>query len=282
MIIGTSHVTLACNDIAIAVRHLVGLGFVLDFAALAAPSSPRKKPYLSFKTDVHDLAFMRSNTGLPIELVRYPRQPSGTAGRYYGIFAGTRPPHVPARALSCAAIASAIGDGDDVVLPGIELPVTIIPRDGLPELIGARLATTNLEAALRFWCDGLGLREITRSAHCAGWRLLEFDSFVPSWRFKLLLIEEVRAPELPTLDAPGLACLSFLSSDLARDSERLLEHTMDEPLVVTPKIRNSEAQFVISARSRLAQRVIKRECSPSVPVASERNRLFAFPAFQGG
>ena len=97
MIIGISHMTLACNDIDTAVRHLVSLDYVLDFSALAAPSSPRKRTYLSFEADVHDLALMRSNTGLPIELVCYPGPPSGTAGRYDGIFAGTRPAHVQAR-----------------------------------------------------------------------------------------------------------------------------------------------------------------------------------------
>jgi hypothetical protein len=65
-----------CNDIDMAVRHLAGLDYVLDFTALAAPGSPRKRTYLSFEADVHVLAFMRSNTGLPIELVRYPRPPS--------------------------------------------------------------------------------------------------------------------------------------------------------------------------------------------------------------
>jgi hypothetical protein len=47
---------------------------------------------------------------------------------------------------------------------------------------------------------------------------------MPAWCFKLLLVETNCAPLAPTLDAPGFACLAFISSGIADDSCRLLKY----------------------------------------------------------
>jgi hypothetical protein len=224
MIVGTSHMTLGTGDIEASFSHVANLGYAPDFYERNVPSPPCKHVYLKHNEDVHDLALSRSAGGLPIELISYPHAPSGDSGCFEGIFTGAPFLTMAPSQSECAEVAQAFGDCRGIILPGIELPATVISSTNRAVgLIGARIAVENITEALRFWCDGVGFREKPATGAAPTWRLVEFQSVMPAWRFKLLLVETDRALLAPTLDAPGFACLAFISSDIAGDSERLLK-----------------------------------------------------------
>jgi hypothetical protein len=222
VILGASHMTLACADIARGTADLATLGYRVEFIDAALPSDPGKAPLLSTPRDNHAIAFARATRGLPIELVSYDSVLPEQTGRFVAVF-GQAPPS-GSEMVSCgrlAVSASAALEGEIVpgILPGFGVPATFTAstkqNDGL---IAAILPVRDISRAAALWCGGLGFKIVARGRE---WARLAFASPVANWRFCILLIEGP-SETASVLDGRGMTCLSFVCSDLAEDREILV------------------------------------------------------------
>lgn len=201
MILGASHMTLACASLEDGLAQAAAQGLKTEFSEPDLPSHPSKAGLLSQPFDTHAIAFLRSDHGLPVELVSYHRPPPGPAGRFQPCYGPQAPPGLPAAARTAFAAVS-----------------------GPSGLQGAAIGCPDVAAGRDFWQVALGYREVASGEGAEGpWSVLRREGPVPQWRFGLLLHLAPAAP-LPSLDGPGMTCLSHLCSDMAADRARLLEN----------------------------------------------------------
>jgi hypothetical protein len=215
LILGVSHMTLACDDIDAGLGHLAGLGYRPEFIERDLPSPRAKASLLSAPFASHAIAYTRAAHGLPIELISYGGAPPPPAGRFVGIF------DEPGAVVSPAATAAPIPGRPSLAaatLPGFEPPMLATRSRKKGGLVGAVVTVADMARARRFWCEGFGLREV---GTWYGGINLEFASPVPAWRFSISLVQGKGETPQPFLDSLGMACLSFVSSSLERDAAQL-------------------------------------------------------------
>jgi hypothetical protein len=222
MILGASHMTLACADIAQGAADLATLGYRVEFIDTALPSHPGKAPMLSTPREIHAIAFARATRGLPIELVSYDSVLPEQAGRFVAIFG--QAPLSGSGTVYCSRLAvsaSAALEGEIVpgILPGFDVPAAFTASTGQKDgVIAAILPVRDISRAAALWCEGIGFKITTRGSE---WARLDFVSPVATWRFCILLIEGP-SETASVLDGRGMTCLSFVCSDLATDREILV------------------------------------------------------------
>lgn len=227
MILGTSHMTLACTNIDAALAGLEDLGYRPEFVERDLPNAVQKKPFLSGDDTKHDMAFTRCADGLPLELVRYTHLGSAGRGSFTGYFAQDADQKF-AR-LSPGSIEEAAFQVNGVTplthihsLSNFATTALFGPgHENKKGLKQATLRVADLTVAQRFWCDGLGYK-IVAGDNDAQWRRVTFRAPVPAWNFTIVLIAAPTSPTPATLDSVGMACLSHLCSSLPHDRERLL------------------------------------------------------------
>jgi hypothetical protein len=71
MILGFSHFTLSTNDLMLAVNHLGGMGYRVDFVETGILNSKEKAPLLRHYHSTHDIAFLRGNEVPSVELINH-------------------------------------------------------------------------------------------------------------------------------------------------------------------------------------------------------------------
>ena len=226
MILGASHITLACGDIADAAADLLQIGYQVVFTEPALPSDPGKTPLLSTPRNVHTIAFTRAAQGLPIELVFYDVSIPEPCGRFVGLFAvpiATDAKGDPASA-RLADVAAEAYDCDVApgVLPGFDVPA-VFAQSGSEQggLRAAVLCVDDLDRSSRLWSSGLGFRQTKTGDR---WAQLDFAAPIPAWRFSIVLVGWGRGISTPSLDGRGMTCLSFVCTNLERDRQALIDH----------------------------------------------------------
>src|ERR1700722_16301846 len=166
MILGASHMTLACADIAQGAADLAALGYRVEFIDTALPSHPGKAPMLSTPREIHAIAFARATRGLPIELVSYDSVLPEQIGRFVAIFGQTL--LSGSGMASCSRLAgSASAALEREVVPGIlsgfDVPAAFMASTGQKGgLIAAVLPVRDISRAAALWCGGLGFKTTVR------------------------------------------------------------------------------------------------------------------------
>lgn len=228
MILGPSHITLGCPDIDAGIVSLKKLGYEVQFIDRNLPNDGSKLKFLSAPWTLHAIAYTKAQSGLPIELVSYDARQAEPLGRYIGVFNGAfgcdDPPLSGALAIM-PSIVAACGPAEAGLLPGFGIPACFqYSANRAMGLTAAVLPTADLRETQRFWCSALGFCVGAESAVAGDWQRLDFASPVASWRFALVLVAS-RIPAAPALlDSRGMACLSFVCTDMTRDRSALLEH----------------------------------------------------------
>lgn len=222
MILGASHITLGCDDVAGATMALGRYGYQPEFLNTDLANDTSKRPYMSAWSDVHTISLLRAARGFPIELIQYASRLPDVYGRYVGIFDGLVPAEkrVDASLAPVGDIGTAIGSPlVDAVMPDAQMAALFLaqPRDHAG-LTHVALAVDNLDAALRFWCDGMGFGCGAVRGRVAS---LALRAPVPAWRLNLVLFENASRSRASFLDARGMACVAFISSDIEADTDRL-------------------------------------------------------------
>lgn len=228
MILGPSHITLGCPDIDAGIVSLEKLGYHVQFIERNLPNDGSKLKFLSAPWTLHAIAYTKAKSGLPIELVSYDARQAEPLGRYIGVFNGAVGCDDPAGGSDLAilpSIVAACGPAEAGSLPGFGVPACFKRgTDRAMGLTAAVLSTADLQETQRFWCSALGFCVGAESAVAGDWQRLDFRSPVASWRLTLVLVAS-RKPAAPALlDSRGMACLSFVCTDMTRDRSALLEH----------------------------------------------------------
>ncbi len=226
MILGPSHITLGCCDIDAGIESLRKIGYEPQFIDRELPNDPSKRKFLSGSWVLHAVAYTKAAVGLPIELVSYGAQMPEPCGRYIGVF--------DADADGAAAVvsspiqglaAAALGKTSLCELTDFGVPACFKKAsNGSGGLSAAILAVDNVAGARKFWCSAVGFQAGAHSMDPTQWQRLDFVSPVRSWRFTLFLIASPETVARPYLNARGMACLSFVCTDVAGDRENLVAH----------------------------------------------------------
>jgi len=225
VILGASHITLACGDMVRGTADLAKIGYKVVFAEPALPSDPGKTPLLSTPRNIHSVAFTRAPWGLPIELVYYDASLPEPCGRFVGLF------DMPAAAANGDPILARLADvaaqafdrrAVPSVLPGFDAPAVYAPSGTEHAgLKAAMLSVDDLDRSQRLWSNGLGFRE---AATGDGWVRLDLGAPVPAWQFTIVLVGSAEPVAAPWLDGRGMTCLSFLCSSVERAGDVLTEN----------------------------------------------------------
>jgi hypothetical protein len=225
VILGASHITLACADVERGAADLAQIGYKVTFVEPKLPSDRGKFPLLSAPRDIHTLALARGPGGLPIELVDYHMTIPEPCGRFVGLFGMQAAPkgegEAPPPGMTAAA-AEAFGcDVTPGSLPGFGAPALYASSGAGAGLAAALLPVVDIARAKQLWVRGLGFREVARGND---WIRLDRDAPVPAWRFTVTLVNcgERLAP--PCLDGRGMTCLAFVCSSIERDCDALTEN----------------------------------------------------------
>lgn len=221
MIMGASHITLCCSDIDFAIGSMRRRGYQPDFVDHDVLNHPSKRGILQGWSDRHAISMLRAKSGIPIELVSYPVERSPSRGRYIGLFkvseielAACEELEVAATALTDHGLPCKAGRFQDLNLPVL----FAAGSEGAPGLERLVLPVTDIGRAQAFWCDGLGFR----CAHAiSGVAHLTLASPVAAWCLAVTLVRIDVWNDRPPLNADGMACLAFLSSNIDDDIARL-------------------------------------------------------------
>lgn len=203
MIVGVSHLTVACPTLDVGVVQALAKGGQVEFFEQSLPSHSTKSIFLSQSADLHGIAYIRFNEGLPIELVSYYREPTG--------FPGVFQPYYGTDMLSSVPTAAA---------------TAMKKVGGASGLNGVSVASADLERSVHFWTQAMGYRKVTCSQDVDSsnaWVMLRRESPIVQWRFNLLLHQEKKVTPFPFLDGPGTTCLAHLSSAIELDLLSLLK-----------------------------------------------------------
>ncbi len=218
---GASHVTLACTDIDLAVGRLRRHGYQPEFIDHDIWNHPSKRGIMQGWSERHSISLLRAIGGFPIELVSYPIQHSMVRGRYIGMFNASEFSVTPCHELEtvCASITDHGLPCKSGWIQDFNLPVLIsATEEGSACLKRLVVRARDVGRADEIWCGGLGFKCEQATSDFAH---LKLESPVAAWRLEILLVRSYTGEEKPPLNAQGMACLAFLSTNVEEDVARL-------------------------------------------------------------
>ena len=222
MILGVDHLALACTDAKASVGILGLAGFELQFHESNLHNAPGKDAFVHRYESIHAIAFCRGQVGTGLELTSHGQLLEHTAVGNIEPFIGP----VPADATMAL----------DPMMDRADVLTTTLKIDGLyrifwpsfgahvwcsdhepPGVLAATLGVSDLAAAEKFWCGGLGAQVVGRGK---GWLHVRFSAPISSWELSVVLFGSPEAAPW-MLDDAGFPCVALLSTDLETDAVRL-------------------------------------------------------------
>ena len=201
MILGVSHIVLASTDLTRDRQTLESIGWKTQFEQRGIPTHPGKRPFMSTQSAEQGLIFMHPPQGTPVELIHYADELTDRSDSPMQIVLPQPLTYTALEHLTC--------------------PLQFAATAPVPSLITHFV--TDIDAASRFWQDGLSFKPSAAQNGPPGSLKLEFRSLMPHWRATMLLVPREK-PAVPNLvDGPGYRCLSFLCSDMSLDAEKLTQ-----------------------------------------------------------
>ena len=235
MILGVAHVAISVHDLEAGRGALTALGYELQFMQDEMPNDQSKRPFMLRWTALHDISYFRpSISGPALEVISYPGAPAGQQGPDILVFAGPSTTNnngelaAPAAlAKAAVAVASAKTLFSEAYVSGLGIPCFRAQVDGsahAARLCGVILPVADLDTSAGFWGAALGVeaRRAKSVSGQTGWASLDVKAIHPSWSMSVALVEATGA-SLPRrfMDTPGCTTICLLSTDLARDRDRL-------------------------------------------------------------
>jgi hypothetical protein len=237
MIVGISHITLACHDVDGAVDLVSDWGYRPKFIEKGVLNNIVKSDFLSLWVPTHDIAYCEPvQPGLPLELISYGRGLKGCDGdspyivAFSGLNGETQPGDEPADMLNYGgALTEAFGDvyrprrldGFNAWCYGRDA------GDG-DEDAGGRLASirsvlirsVDIERSIRFWSFfSFAPTGGIKTTEGVKWGIMRFKVDVFSRGVSLLIVQPREAfSHNYNMDAAGFACLAVFSTNIVRDA----------------------------------------------------------------
>jgi hypothetical protein len=185
MILGVSHILYCARDLVF--EPLTAIGYRERFIDSDVGSPSSKWQFMRYPSTTHTLALFDRRSCPSIELIIYPE--------------------VVDHLEPCLRLQLPL-DSQVVGMHGVE-QVGVAGEEALVEM-----QTTDSGATSALLTGGLGFKHREDSRY-------SFRSVRPEWSIGITLVQSDK-PE-PLLDQTGPNCISFLSTDLARDRQRLLD-----------------------------------------------------------
>jgi len=223
MILGFSHLTLRCSSIDEGGKQLRPMGYEMDFAQnVANPMAKRK--LLGVDCPNMNIALYRAAGGLPVELVEYPKGGEGTSFLEPVVAIATPSDYsrganeirnwnnLPAQIFATEATRR-------FVHPEFQIPFHEFNHAAATGVVGLVQRTRSLDQALDFWGSRLKADVSITAAEGQRCGRAIFKAPLKSWMLSIAIVEDFELPvdEAGSLDSPGVACLSFISSNVDRD-----------------------------------------------------------------
>ena len=204
MIMGVSHIVLGSTDLTRDRALLESIGWKTQFEQRGIPTHPGKPPFMHTASATQGLVFMHPPQGTPVELIHYADELHDTTPTPLQIVLPQPKNQTRLDAFTCA--------------------LQFDPAAPVPSLITHFV--TDMNAARQFWQQGMGFKPSVSAITKAETDdvLLEFHSPLSQWRVQLLLRQHSGEETPGLVDGPGYRCLSFVSSNLARDRESVIRH----------------------------------------------------------
>lgn len=195
MILGVSHIVLASTDLTRDRQTLESIGWKTQFEQRGIPTHPGKRPFMSTQSTEQGLIFMHPPQGTPVELIHYADELPDRSDSPMQIVLPQPQTHAALEYLTC--------------------PLQFAAAAPVPSLITHFV--TDMDAASRFWQEGLSFKPAAAQDGPPSSLKLEFRSLMPHWRATLLLVPRAEPTVASLVDGPGYRCLSLVSSHLTRD-----------------------------------------------------------------
>ena len=235
MILGVDHVAISVHDLEASRGALAALGYELQFRQDEMPNDRSKRPFMLHWTGLHDISYFRpSGPGPAIEVISYPSAAAGPQGPDILVFAGLSTTDndggqaAPAAlAEAAAAMASAKTLFSEADVPGLGIPCFTAQAGGparAAKLCGIVLPVADLDTSADFWDAALGVeaRRVKNVSGQTGWASIDIKAIHPSWSMGVALVEKTGASlRRRFMDTPGCTTVCLLSTDIARDRDRL-------------------------------------------------------------
>jgi catechol 2,3-dioxygenase-like lactoylglutathione lyase family enzyme len=218
MILGVSHIVLGSTDLTFDRALFEGLGWTTRFEQRGILTPSGKRPFMSTSSTAQGLVFLQPPTGISVELIHYVDMlPDASASPLQVVL--PRPDELEG-CRRLAEVAECPGV-EAYEVPHVTCPLWFSTDAPVPSTIVHHVS--DMDAAIRFWDEGLGFKRSTKPAVPAApdTITLEFRSVVPHWRATLRLVP-LQGPQVPgVLDGPGFRCLSMVASNLERAADDL-------------------------------------------------------------
>lgn len=221
MVLGFSHITWASPDMQSDGEKLAQHGYRERFREIEMANSPEKREYLSQDQTHVSMSFSERPKSLALELVSYPKwAPEISSG--YQLLIGWP-----------AAISEECSDGADedgfdwttalgcLDVKRMRFGCAGVALDAFPCdqfcIRAALLRVPDINAEVRFWVTGLGMKLINMSeSETRSWAHLAFLSVIPQWRFNLVIVSDRTHQSIPWLDGLGCTCASVVVTNVPR------------------------------------------------------------------
>ncbi len=213
MILGLTHAVLGSADLAADRTFFESLGWRPRFVQEGIPVFAGKRSWMATASRELALAYLEC-PGLPaLELIAYTEPPpADIVAPLQLIFPADRLPEA--------------GESEITPLPGVcsrryggltsPLWVSDLERGCLVHRV------SDMEAARRFWVEGLGFQPEGAQDKMAGSLQLRFPALMPQWRARLRLLVSTDAPAPALLDGPGFRVVSMVSTQFEQDRARVM------------------------------------------------------------
>lgn len=224
MILGVSHIVLASTDLTRDRQTLESIGWKTQFEQRGIATHPGKRPFMSTQSNEQGLIFMHPPQGTPVELIHYADELPDRSDSPMQIVLPQPQTHAALDQLTC--------------------PLHFSSAAPVPSLITHFV--TDMDAASRFWQEGLGFKPAAAQDGPPGSLKLEFRSLMPHWRATMLLVSRGKPAVSNLVDAPGYCCLSFLCSDMPLNAEKLKQiGTQQSTGIMNLKINGKDLELEI-------------------------------------
>lgn len=217
-ILGISHICCNTIDIETDIQLLQPLGFDVYFEENHLPIAPAKEPYMRTTTNAHDMTFLKSNTGVSVELIKHHTKHNLNTSSPYEIGLPQKN-IIPTSNLPTNDLEQIFSEALDVSTHAIKSNVSYFAYRSRTNSINPMVISTSckdIQKSRDFWQSALGFRTISMSlSPSPTWCLLQFTALIPTWTCQLLLIQ-TNAPITPPsyIDDVGWTCLVLLVQNI--------------------------------------------------------------------
>ncbi len=245
MIIGISHIVFGSSGIETDATFFHKYGYQIEFVENSHPTHFNKKKFMKSTSPSQEIAFLRKNNCISIELINYNISPSDSFSPLHIVLSKKNSDFV----------------NEDNQKEKIKISLGI---EGLRHLIfmyvkkmsayilfsldseeNSRstllIFTKNIIISKEFWIDKIGFSLEREDTFSSGerWAKLIFRSPIPQWNADLILCENPIIDTVNYLDDSGFRCLSVLTTNLKQEiGQKFNGTTIDRTGIMELRVNN--------------------------------------------